>query len=103
MSLTMVAESTLVRDVSARIGLAEDQLIRDSIAAYLRERKRLLMAEQFEILARYGATSAGEVKSKIEKGEIHDHPAWEDYIELTNLAEELQNTEHVIRSFVRPE
>ena len=35
MSLTMVAENTLVRDVSARIGLAEDQLIRGSIAAYL--------------------------------------------------------------------
>ena len=97
----MVKENVLIRDISAQVGLAEDQLIRDSIAAYLREKKRLLMAEKFEILSRYGAASAGEIKSKIERGEIHDHPAWEDYIELTNLTEELQNTEHVIRSFVQ--
>jgi len=38
------------------------------------------------------------IKERIEKGEIHDHPAWEDYIELTTLAEELQRTENAIRA-----
>jgi len=56
------------------------------------------MAERFEILSRYQVTSAEEIKKRIEEGRIHDHPAWEDYIELTNLSEELQRTENAIRS-----
>ncbi len=90
--------STLVRDVSARIGLAEEDLLQASVAAYLWEKKRLLMAEKFEILSRYQVSSAEAIRERIEKGEIHDHPAWEDYIELTNLAEELQRVEDAIRA-----
>jgi len=94
--------STLVRDVSEMVGLSEEELLQDSIAAYLREKKRLLMAERFEILARYQVSSAEGIKAQIERGEIHDHPAWEDYIELTNLAGELQRTENALRTLVKP-
>jgi len=59
------------------------------------------MAEKLEILSRYQVTSPEEIKKRIEKGEIHDHPAWEDYIELTNLIEELQRTENAIRSLAK--
>lgn len=95
----MMSAFTLVRDISLLVGLSEDELLRESIAAYLRDKKRSLMAEKFEILSRYQVTSAEEIKKRIEEGGIHDHPAWEDYIELTNLIEELQRTENVIRSF----
>lgn len=94
--------STLVRDVSAMVGLSEEKLVQDSISAYLWEKKRQLMAEKFEILARYEVNSAEGIKERIAKGEIHDHPAWEDYIELTNLASELQRTENALRAVVQP-
>lgn len=94
--------STLVRDVSEMVGLSEEELVQDSISAYLWEKKRLLMAEKFEILSRYQVSSAEGIKEQIEKGEIHDHPAWEDYIELTNLAGELQRTENALRTLVKP-
>jgi hypothetical protein len=93
--------STLVKDISCLIGLPEEKILKDSITAYLRERKRLLMAERFEILSRYEARSSEEIKRMIEQGEIPDHPAWEDYIELNNIDDELRNTEDAIRSLTR--
>jgi len=83
------------------VGLSEDELVREGVAAYLREKKRALMAEKFEILSRYQATSAEDIKRQIEEGKIHDHPAWEDYIELTNLIEELKRTEDAILSLAK--
>jgi len=52
--------STVVRGVSAQIGLAEEELLQASVAAYLREKKRLLMAERFEILSRYQYFGRGD-------------------------------------------
>jgi hypothetical protein len=33
-----------------------------------------------EILSRYGATKPDEIKTKIAKGELKSHPAFEDYL-----------------------
>jgi len=96
-----MSSTTLVKEISSLIGLSEEALVESSIAAYLREKKRLLMAEQFEILTRYQATSREEIRARIEQGQIHDHPAWEDYIELTNLAKELQRTEDAIDALAK--
>ncbi len=61
--------------------------------------KRLLMAERFEMLSRYRVSSPEELKGKIEIGAVPEHPTWEDYIELTNLEDELacleDNLQHV--------
>jgi hypothetical protein len=99
----MIAMSTMLKEISALTGLPEEKLLRNSFAAYLRERKRLLMAERFEILSRYQTSSSEEIKKKIERGEIPDHPAWEDYIELLNIDDELRNTENAIRSLTGSE
>jgi hypothetical protein len=84
---------TVLKEASERLGIPEDTLLRESFSSYLRERKRLLMAEQFEMLSRYGVNSPEELKGKIERGEVPEHPTWEDYIELTNLEDELARLE----------
>ena len=65
-----------------------------AILSYLQKRKRLLMAERFETLSRYGVNLPKELKEKIESGEVPEHPTWEDYIELTNLEDELARLEN---------
>jgi hypothetical protein len=84
---------TVLREVSERLGIPEDTLLRESFTSYLRERKRALMAERFEMLSRYGVNLPEELKGKIEIGEVPEHPTWEDYIELTNLDDELARLE----------
>jgi hypothetical protein len=84
---------TVLKEASERLGIPEDALLRKSFSSYLREQKRLLMAERFEMLSRYGVNSSEELKGRIEEGEVPEHPTWEDYIELTNLEDELAHLE----------
>jgi len=80
----------LLQAVADRLGISEDVLIRESLLSFLQARKRLLMAERFEILSRYGVHSAEELRERMEAGTLPEHPTWEDYIELTNLEDELR-------------
>jgi len=48
------------------------------------------MKERLEILRRYGVSSAKELERKIRRGEINEHPAWEDLITLENLEETIK-------------
>jgi hypothetical protein len=89
---------TVLKETSERLGIPEETLMRQSFTSYLRERKRALMAERFEMLSRYGISSPEELKGKIEIGEVPEHPAWEDYIELTNLEDELARLEDNLHS-----
>ena len=89
---------TVLKATSERLGIPEDALLRKSFTSYLRERKRALMAERFEMLYRYRVNSAEELKRKIEIGAIPEHPTWEDYIELTNLEDELARLEDNLHS-----
>ena len=84
---------TVLKETSERLGIPEDTLLRESFTSYLRERKRLLMAERFEMLSRYSMNSPEDLKRRIEIGEVPEHPTWEDYIELTNLEDELTHLE----------
>ena len=84
---------TVLKETSERLGIPEDTLLRESFTSYLRERKRALMAERFEMLSRYRVNSPEELKGKIEEGEVPEHPTWEDYIELTNLEDDLARLE----------
>ena len=83
----------VLKETSERLRIPEETLLRESFASYLRERKRALMAERFEMLSRYGVNSPEELKRKIEGGEVPEHPTWEDYIELTNLEDDLARLE----------
>lgn len=43
------------------------------------------MMEKTEIMGRYNVNTLNELEEKIKKGEIAEHPAWEDLIVLENL------------------
>jgi len=58
-----------------------------------------------EILKEYNVSNLEEIRGLIEKGEIEEHPAYEDYldgitykIEIQTLANELENRFQAIRS-----
>lgn len=54
------------------------------------EKKRKFQDERFEILSRYQVTTIAEFEEKIKSGEIIEHPAWEDLIELKNIEVEIK-------------
>jgi hypothetical protein len=89
---------TVLKEASERLGIPEGALLRQSFTSYLRERKRALMTERFEMLSRYRVGSPEELKREIEIGAVPEHPTWEDYIELTNLEDELARLEDNLHS-----
>ncbi|HID86905.1 MAG TPA: hypothetical protein EYP55_05930 [Anaerolineae bacterium] len=67
--------------------MTEEEAIASGLESLLLEKKRQILQERLEILARYGVASIEELEAKIAEGEVPEHPAWEDLIVAENLAE----------------
>jgi len=91
----MIAE--IVEKIATKEGVDKEKLIVLSLIAYLNEKKRRYMEERLEILKRYSVNSMKELEEKIRKGEIEEHPAWEDLITLENLEELIREISDDIR------
>ena len=71
--------------IAESLGLAEDELLRQALENLLRQRKREVMQERLDILARYSAETVQDLEFKITQGVVAEHPAWEDLITVENL------------------
>ena len=45
----------------------------------MREKKRQTLQLKLEILARYRTSSFNDLESRIARGQVVEHPAWEEY------------------------
>ncbi len=77
----------LIEKIAVKEGVEKEKLMILGLIAYLNEKKKKCMEEKLEILRRYNVNSAKELEEKIRKGEVREHPAWEDLITLENLEE----------------
>lgn len=77
-------------EIATSFGLTEDELFRQALASFLREKKRQVLQLKLEILARYSADSIADLESKIAQGTVVEHPAWEDLIVAENLTTRLE-------------
>lgn len=75
----------VIKKVAEDTGVSIDELTTSGVLALLREKKRKVMVDRLDVLAKYGVTSAGDLEKKIKDGVIAEHPAWEDLILLENL------------------
>jgi hypothetical protein len=72
-------------EIATYMGISEEEIMRQALVAFLQEKKRSIMRDRLEILARYNVTSVDELERKIATGELPEHPAWEDTIVAENL------------------
>ncbi len=91
-------ETAIIDDIARFLGLDRDVLLERGVASLLHERRRKRLLDKLQILSRYGASSAGEVEEGIKRGELQEHPAWEELIMLENLDAELERLDEYIRS-----
>ena len=88
----------LLERIANKEGVEKEKLMTLSLIAYLNEKKKKHMEERLEILKRYGVNSAKELEEKIRRGEVKEHPAWEDLITLENLEEMIKEISDDIRN-----
>jgi len=89
---------TTTVNLATTFGLSEDELFRQALVSFLLEKRREALQLKLEILARYRASSLDELEDKISRGEVPEHPAWEDLITAENLEARLEEiNEHLGR------
>ena len=84
--------------MSQKYSDSAEEFIRAGVIMNLKEKKRLLQIERFEILSRYQATTLDELNQKITEGKAPEHPGWEDLIELKNIEAEIKEIANDIKT-----
>lgn len=92
----MVAVATQVTQIASSLGLSENELFRQALVSFLLERKRQTLQLMLEILARYHSDSLAELESRIARGDVAEHPAWEDLIAAENLTARLRELDEYL-------
>ena len=93
----MTGMETIER-LSKKYSLSQEEFIKLGSTLTMKEKKRNLQIERFEILARYGVETVRELEEKIKIGSVPEHPAWEDLIEIKNIESEIAEIESDIRT-----
>jgi len=83
--------------LARKLGMRPEELVKVSIEKYLQDELACVEAQIAEILAKYRVKDPDELKDKIESGDVPEHPAWEDLIDLRNLLETHKRLLEVIK------
>ena len=76
---------SLLSELSKELEIPEKRILDESIHVFLEKELRDASAEILKIKAQFNISSAKELKGRIEKGELEEHPAWEQIIYWENL------------------
>jgi len=87
-----------IEKLSKKYSNSPFEFLRIGSSLAMKEKKRELQYEKFEILARYNLLTSHELERKIKDGNVAEHPAWEDFIELKNIEAEIKEIESDIES-----
>lgn len=93
----MIDTDTLDR-LSKKYSMSQEEFIKLGSTLAMKEKKRSMQIEKLEILARYGALTVNDLEEKIKTGDVPEHPAWEDLIEIKNIESEISEIENDIRT-----
>lgn len=92
-------ENSLVLErMAKKMNIPLHDLLKKGAEAVLKEKKRKYLNERLEILLRYKTITTEELKKKIEEGIVPEHPAWEDFIEIRNIENEVKEIENDLSS-----
>jgi hypothetical protein len=83
--------------IAESLELTESKLLRQALESLLRQRKREVMQQRLDVLARYTAETVQDLEFKIAQGVVAEHPAWEDLIAIENLDTHLQDLDAYLR------
>jgi len=84
-------------EIATYMGLSEEEILRQALVVFLREKKKKIMRDRLEILARYNVTSVDELERQIATGELPEHPTWEDTIVAENLTAKVAEIDRYLR------
>ena len=82
-------KSTLTR-LAKELEIPENKILNEGITVFLDKELREASAEILRIKSQFNISNPKELKTKIENGEIEEHPAWELLIYWENLNKKIK-------------
>ena len=73
-----------IETIAKKLGMDPKELVEKSLKTWIEVELMKLNAKIIEIFGRYNVSCPEELEKKIETGEVPEHPAWEDLIDLEN-------------------
>ena len=83
-------EKSLLNRLSKDLEIPEKRILDESLNVFLDSELRNASAEILKIKSQFNVSSPEELKSKIEKGKVEEHPAWEELIYWENLEKRIK-------------
>jgi|SRR3989338_6865656 len=83
-------EKSLLNQLSKDLEIPEKKILDESLNVFLDNELRNASAEILKIKNQFSVSNANELKNKIEKGRIEEHPAWEQLIYWENLEKRIK-------------
>ena len=87
----------LVNKLSKELEIPKERIINESINVFLERELRNASAEILEIKTKFNVSTPKELKNKLEKGLVDEHPAWEKLIYWENLEKRMRVVNNWIR------
>ncbi len=87
---------TEVERAARELNMPLEGLMQRSLKAFLRQEIRAVQMDIADLQDRYGVSAAGELRTQIEQGKAHSHPAWEEAIEWERLEDHLKRLERML-------
>lgn len=88
---------TAIEAVAKELHMRPNELINESLRAYLERRLANIESQLFTISRKYGVKDVFELDAKIKDGFVHEQEAYEDYFALDNLEAEREKIKMFIQ------
>ena len=85
-----------VKEVAREFALDEQELIRQSLRAFLLERLRLLDAERRAKCAKFGVTTLEEMDDLLKTGQVEEEDILEDFQHVDYLTTQVQRIQQLL-------
>jgi len=80
-----VRAGTILKTVAEELHLCEEDLLKQSLRAFLERQLRELKAEIFQITGRYGVSGVEEMEARYRDGTLEEADTWQDLQRLDHL------------------
>jgi len=88
----------IYRECGKALWTKKKEIAHIGFLSFLKEKEKAYMRNRLEILSTYDVEDANVLEEKIKKGEVREHPTWEDLITVENLERMIKEVKDDIAS-----
>jgi hypothetical protein len=78
----------MYESIAVKLRLSPQELEQESLRLFLNHRLRLVESQLLSLARKYGTQTVTELDEMVQKGQIHEDKAFEDYFEFDHLEAE---------------